>query len=96
MVPRMLMVTVDEKFHHVQELEDMLPLWSQIRTPSVVMQGLADWIVPVENSYFIIEHLSSAHVTALIDDQQNHSLPFTNPARILNALDQLVVSNKLH
>lgn len=93
LMPSILMVTVDEKFNHPAELEDMKSYWAQITSPVAIMHGYNDWIVPVENSYFMIEQLSNASkIIKVIDDDQNHSLPFSNPQRIVDILDEVVAS----
>lgn len=51
-IPRMFRSANTEKFHHKKELEQMLPLWKNIRVPVVYMQGAHDNIIDTSNAGF--------------------------------------------
>lgn len=60
MLPDAVNVASEEKFSHVKELEEMLPLWDSICVPSTVVQGSADQIVDTANFSFAKRKLRNA------------------------------------
>jgi pimeloyl-ACP methyl ester carboxylesterase len=52
LMPKSVNVASEEKFSHVKELEEMLPLWDSVQTPTTVVQGSADAIVDTANFSF--------------------------------------------
>ena len=83
-MPSILMVTVDEKFNHPRELEEMMPYREQITGTVALMHGHSDWIVPVENSYFMIDQLTNAQlemptslsIACQLDIEYSRTLPY--------------------
>ena len=59
-IPRIFRSANTEKVHHREELEQMLPLWKNIRVPVVYIQGENDDIVDTTNASFAREHLVNA------------------------------------
>ena len=59
-IPRIFRSANTEKVHHREELEQMLPLWKNIRVPVVYIQGENDDIVDTANASFAREHLVNA------------------------------------
>jgi pimeloyl-ACP methyl ester carboxylesterase len=59
-IPRMLQVANAEKVHHQEELEKMLPFWSNIKIPIIYIQGEKDELIDTSNASFARRHLVHA------------------------------------
>lgn len=90
MVPSALKVCNDEIMALKKELTTLVPLWSQIRAPSVILHGTKDDLVPPANVQFIKNHLRAA---LLLDTQLveglNHFIPWKRPDLIRNAITRI-------
>lgn len=85
-VPPVWRVTNEEKLAHVAELKKMLPLWKQITTPTVLLHGRADYLVPIENSYFGHRQMKQAPVDTIFPANLDHLIPFTHPEVVRKVL----------
>lgn len=81
-VPKALRVANDEKLSHVAELEQMRPLWKNIRQKVLLMHGEKDRLVPIENSYFAQQELSNAQVETHFEKKMNHLLIWNRYAQV--------------
>lgn len=92
-LPRSIRASNDELIHFRRELEDMLPLWNKISTPTIVIQGKKDRLVPFENAFFAKEKLTNASVSLRMIDGMDHFVPWSNPELIYQAIDDLLRNN---
>lgn len=89
-VPKAWRVANREKVTHVAELTAMLPLWSRVRAPTVIMQGSRDRIVPVENARFAAAQLEGrVPVDLQILDGESHFILWGQRELIAQAIAEL-------
>lgn len=89
--PTEFIVSNEEIMPLKNELEIMVPLWNNIRIPSVVIQGANDLLVPKENADFAKKMLPDSLVTINLLEGENHFIPWTNVGVITEAIYQMVV-----
>lgn len=82
LLPSLWKVSNKEILPLKSELELMEPLWSQITSPIIVVQGTEDTLVPEGNAYFIKEKAVNADVRLVILQGENHFLPWNQVALI--------------
>ncbi|MEQ8475456.1 MAG: alpha/beta hydrolase [Fulvivirga sp.] len=87
-LPVSLRVTNDEIYFLKDELELMLPDWSKINIPVIVIQGMEDELVPPGNADFAKEQLSNAKVKVVLIEDMNHFVPWSNPELIEDAIKE--------
>ncbi len=90
LVPKDLELANDEILPLKGELEKMLPLWSTIRMPVVVIQGDADGLVPRENADFAERMLTEAQVHMVRVPKQGHMIPWERPELMRDAILELL------
>ena len=76
LVPKVIRVSNEEVIFLKEELELMLPLWSSITQPSIVIQGEADGLVAPGNGPFADSMLVNAPREIIMLKDQNHFLPW--------------------
>lgn len=86
MLPTELDVSNREILPLKHELENMLPLWADIRVPVTVIQGDADDLVPPGNALFAQQVLSHAPVNVVMLPGMNHFIPWRRPDTIREAI----------
>jgi pimeloyl-ACP methyl ester carboxylesterase len=86
MLPRSLRASNEEIYHLKPELEEMIPHWSEIRCPVIVIQGKKDSLVPAENADFARKMLINAPVEFVYKDDMDHFVPWSNPELIHDAI----------
>jgi pimeloyl-ACP methyl ester carboxylesterase len=91
-LPRSLRASNDEIYHLKPELEDMLPLWSKVQAPTIVIQGTQDTLVPKENADFAKKMITRAPVTLEVIDGMDHFVPWNHPELIRKAVLNMVAS----
>ena len=70
-----------------EELTLMIPLWKQITTPSIVIQGKKDMLVPWENAEFAKNMLDEhTEIEVRYLEGVNHFIPWTHPETIVQAI----------
>lgn len=89
-LPRSLRASNDEIYHLKPELEEMLPLWSRVHAPTIVIQGTHDTFVPKENADFARKMITNAPVTLQVIDGMDHFVPWNHPELIRKAVLELV------
>ncbi len=91
LIPKSFRASNFEILHLKEELELMLPLWSTIRQPCIVIQGEADSLVPVGNADFLKKKLVNAEYLEIQKIAgMNHFVPWSNPELIVNGVLRLV------
>ena len=68
------------------ELEELLPHWSEIRVPVTVIQGENDSLVPAANADFAQRHLTQAPLVVERLQGVDHFIPWTDPELITQAV----------
>ena len=98
LLPRSIRASNDEIYKLKPELEEMIPLWKTIETPTIVIQGSKDSLVDPKNADFAKKMLVNASVQIELIDGMDHFVPWTNPELIrkaaLNLLDRYAVAVK--
>ncbi len=87
--PKDFEVSNDEIRPLKQELEDMLPLWSRIRIPSIVIQGTEDSLVPKENADFAMKMLPDSLLEVRLLKDVDHFIPWSHPGEVIEAIRRL-------
>ncbi len=72
------------------ELNAMLPLWSEINIPCIVIHGTKDTFVPVENADFARKMIADSLIKVQYLEGVHHFIPWTHTSVIVNAIDELV------
>jgi pimeloyl-ACP methyl ester carboxylesterase len=68
------------------ELEQMLPLWVWVTAPTIVVQGLADQLVPAANADFAERQLASAPLDVRRYQDDGHFILWQRPAEVRAAI----------
>ena len=68
----------------------MLPLWSAIKCPVIVIQGGKDSLVSPENADFAKKMLVNAPVEFMLVKDMNHFVPWSNPELIDTAIVKMI------
>jgi len=85
LLPRSIRASNDEIYKLKPELEQMIPLWQTINTPTIVIQGSKDSLVDPKNAEFAQKMLVNASVQVELIEGMDHFVPWTNPELIRNA-----------
>lgn len=78
-----LKVATDEKAHHADALKEVEDDWSKISTPTIMVHGKKDSIVPFGNMEFVKKHWT-APLSTVILEKKGHIFPFTDPEIVIN------------
>jgi pimeloyl-ACP methyl ester carboxylesterase len=89
-LPRSLRASNEEIYHLKPELEEMLPMWADIKCPVIVIQGKKDSLVPAANADFAKKMLVNAPVEFILKDDMDHFVPWSNPELIHQAIVTLI------
>jgi pimeloyl-ACP methyl ester carboxylesterase len=90
-VPRMLQTANEEKVHHKEELEKMLPLWGSIHVPVIYLQGDKDGLVDTTNAGFARQHMINApSLDIQMIPGRGHLIAFAEKDRIEQAILDLL------
>jgi pimeloyl-ACP methyl ester carboxylesterase len=90
-IPKSFRASNFEILHLKEELELMLPLWKSIRQPCIVIQGIADSLVPAANADFLKRKLINAEYLEIQKIAgMNHFVPWSNPELIAEGILGLV------
>jgi pimeloyl-ACP methyl ester carboxylesterase len=98
-LPRSFRASNDEIYHLKPDLQEMIPLWQNIKCPVIVIQGSKDSLVDPGNAAFAKKMLiNSTSVDILFKEGMNHFVPWTNPELIqeavLKMITQKIAQNK--
>ena len=86
LMPRSLRASNDEIYQLKPQLEEMLPMWKDIKCKSLVIQGDSDELVPKENADFAKKMLVNAPCEVVLYPGMNHFVPWSHPFLIENAI----------
>lgn len=89
-LPRSFRASNEEIYGLKPELEEMEPLWSKIKCPSIVIQGTKDSLVPAENAEYARKMLVNAPLEISMKDNIDHFIPWSNPEFIKDAIMQMM------
>jgi pimeloyl-ACP methyl ester carboxylesterase len=92
-LPRSFRASNQEIYHLKPELQDMLPLWKNIKASTIVIQGKKDVLVDPANAYFAKKMIVNAPVELAMIDEMNHFVPWSNPELIRSAIIKLIDSS---
>ncbi|OEK04263.1 alpha/beta fold hydrolase [Roseivirga misakiensis] len=91
--PKIFRISNEELIFLDEELELMLPLWEEVKIPSVVIQGGKDKLVHPGNAAFADSMLVNAPKDIVFLEEQNHFLPWNEYSlikkKIFELLDEL-------
>lgn len=82
LLPRSLRASNDEIYQLKPELEELVPLWKQITTPTLVIQGTRDSLVDPGNADFAKTMLVNAPITIQLLEGIDHFIPWSHPETI--------------
>lgn len=94
-LPRSFRASNEEIYQLKPQLEMMLPLWSSITCPVIVIQGKKDSLVPAANADFARKMLVNAPVEFVFKDDMDHFVPWSNPELIRDAILKMVEQQPL-
>lgn len=90
LVPNNLVVCNEEVMSLKSELDQMMPLWSSVKTPAVIIQGDEDPLVMPGNLKFLKDKLTNSKVvTANMTPGLNHFVPWKRPDLIYDGIENL-------
>jgi pimeloyl-ACP methyl ester carboxylesterase len=89
-LPRSFRASNEEIYHLKPQLEEMLPLWKNIKCPVIVIQGQKDVLVDPANADFAKKMLVNAPVDFVMVDSMNHFVPWSNPELIHDAVVKML------
>lgn len=100
-LPRSMRSSNEEIYQLKPELEEMMPLWSAVTCPVIVVQGKKDSLVPAANADFAKKVLVNAPVEFVFKEDMDHFVPWSNPELIRNAILQMtrqknIATNAVH
>jgi pimeloyl-ACP methyl ester carboxylesterase len=93
-LPRSFRASNQEIYHLKPELQEMLPLWANIKARTIVIQGKKDELVDPGNADFAKKMMVNATVDLVLIDNMNHFVPWTNPELIRDAILKLAQKNQ--
>ena len=85
-LPQSFRASNEEIYQLKPELQRMLPLWKQVRCPTIIIQGTKDELVPAENAAFAKSMLVNAPVEMVMVEGMNHFVPWSHPYLIREAI----------
>ena len=86
-LPRSFRASNEELYHLKPELQELLPLWSTIKIPVIIIQGIKDSLVPAANAEFGKRVLvDAAWVSVVTKPEMDHFVPWSNPELIREAI----------
>lgn len=94
LLPRSLRASNDEIYKLKPELEEMMPLWKNIHTSTIVIQGTKDSLVDPGNADFAEKMLVNAPLKIERVEGMDHFVPWSNPELIRNAAIELLNNHK--
>ena len=88
--PRSMRASNDEIYPLKPELEEMMDMWKNIRSKTIVIQGTKDSLVPAANAEFIKRQITATEPIMRYEEGMDHFVPWSHPHLIKNAvLDML-------
>lgn len=89
MMPRSFRVSNQEILPAKEELQRIEPLWPNITSHLVIIQGEKDKLVPPGNADYAEKHaVNAASIKKIMLEKDNHFIPFSKPELIVEELLQ--------
>jgi pimeloyl-ACP methyl ester carboxylesterase len=85
-MPRFINTATDEKFAHVEELRKLEADWEKLKTSVTVIQGTADYIVPVANFEYARRRLQGRDAEFILIEGAGHLVRRSHPELIREVL----------
>ena len=85
-MPRFINTATDEKFAHVEELRKLEGDWEKLNIPVTVIQGTADFIVPVANFEYARRRLQNRQAEFILIEGAGHLVRRSHPKLIHDVL----------
>jgi len=85
-LPRSFRASNEELYNFKSELNAMLPHWSEIKIPVVVVQGGKDTFVDPGNADFAKKVIINARVEIIYKDDMDHFVPWSDPELIVKGI----------
>lgn len=85
-LPPSMRASNEEIYQLKPELQRMLPLWSNITCPVIVIQGEKDSLVPKGNADFAKKMLTNAPLEVVMVEDMDHFVPWSHPYLIRKAI----------
>lgn len=89
-LPRSFRSSNEEIYKLKPELEEMIPLWSNITCRVIVIQGQKDSLVPAANADFAKKMLVNAPIEFVSKEEMDHFVPWSNPELIRDAILRII------
>ena len=86
LTPTDMWVSNEEIFTLKGELKEMLPLWKNIVTQTIIIQGTTDSLVPKENADFIDRMLPDSLLAIRLLEGVDHFIPWSHPQEIVRGI----------
>lgn len=90
MLPRSIRASNDEIYKLKPQLEEMVPEWKIIHTPTIVIQGTKDSLVDPGNADFLKQHMTNADVQIQLLEGVDHFTPWSHPQVIRDAIIAII------
>ncbi len=88
MLPKIWKAASKEKLSHRSDLQKFENNWNEIVSNIVSVHGDKDWVVPIENSFYLEKKFSSQQFELVTLNNAGHGLVWTNFEEIKNLLLQ--------
>ncbi|HHP7241539.1 MAG TPA: alpha/beta fold hydrolase [Cyclobacteriaceae bacterium] len=85
-IPKSFRVSNEEILPLKEELKLMLPYWKDIQTPTIVIQGTNDQLVPKENADFVRKMVPEEYLDVWMIEGMNHFVPWSRPELIAKGI----------
>jgi len=95
LLPRSFRASNREIYHLKHELQEMMPLWANIKATTIVIQGKKDMLVDPRNADFAKKMIVNAPVELVALEDMNHFVPWSNPELITQAILKLLDQRQL-
>lgn len=95
LLPRSIRASNDEIYQLKPELEELIPLWKKITTPTIVIQGTKDSLVDPGNAAFAEKMMVNAPVQIQLLEGIDHFIPWSHPETIRAAALALLESQAM-
>lgn len=85
-IPRIAMVSNEEILALKGCLETILPRYSSLKMPVIMVQGMKDMLVDPGNADFVKKMISNAPLEMIIEPEMNHFIPWSHPHLVTSSI----------
>jgi pimeloyl-ACP methyl ester carboxylesterase len=89
-LPQELITSNVEILELKNELETIQPDWHKIKSPTTIVHGEKDTLVPFANVKFAKAHLVNSKIAYILNPEWNHFIPWNQKEILLKALDKIL------